>query len=155
MTAISTFPTIKNVMKMGEDTMRNFVAGGTILAGQVVAIVGATTVNDFTVTAAIDGVSDIIIGVAVTGATTGQAVSVAGIGAIVQVANYDSAAAIPAGAWVKANSNAVGGTVMAVATGAGVQVRNVVGQCVGGIAANGTGYVIVNPIVLYNYTSNS
>ena len=161
MTAITTFPTIKNVVRYGEKRFENYVAATTILAGQAVAL-GATQYNstaDWTVYPSTHAAGEIIIGVAVTAASQGQQIAVAGMGEAVQVANTDSATAIAAGTWVETSSNSVGGCVQVapgvngVAGGTGTSCTHILGQCVATIAANGTGYVRVQPCVIQQNTT--
>jgi hypothetical protein len=108
MGAISTFPTLRNILVSGNN-IHNFTAGDTIKAGMVVAF--ASSGDDDTVVPALQS-TGAAIGVALYGATVGQPIAVAGPGCIVRVQNDDSATDIDAGHWVVVSSNAVGGTVV-------------------------------------------
>jgi hypothetical protein len=149
---ISAFPTIRNVLVSG-DNIQSYTAGGTIVAGQVVAIHG-TGVSQ-TVHAAVKGTTDSVVGVAIYGATTGAKVAVAGPGCRVYCANADDTATFDAGDYLEDNDNAVGGTVSVAArsdAGAVAVLKFCVGVSEDDVAASGTGIVrlICGPITSVN-----
>lgn len=113
-----------------------FKAGGTILAGQVVAIHG-TGVN-FTVHPTVSGTTEAPVGVALESASTGEYFPVAGNGSILKICEGNGSA-IDAGEGIMVSS--VAGCVT---TGAATAAAWWVGIALEDISKNGTGYVEVN-----------
>lgn len=145
MTDISTFPTITQVCDQGHRNSRAYKVGATaVKAGMVVAF-AATGVTD-TIIPALKGTTGSIAGVAANDAAVGAWVNVYEDGAVVYVANADSATGIEAGDIVEHNDNAVGGTVSTKvqattpATGATL-INDVLGYAVEAIAGGSTGRV--------------
>jgi hypothetical protein len=132
--------TIRNVLYAGNNLM-NLIAGGTILAGAIVAF--ASTGESLTVIAAdTDGSSKMPIGVALNDALDGEYVTVAGPGCICYV--YEGkGSAIDAGAPV--GDCSVGGAVTTMTTAA---TCNVVGFAIEDITANLTGRIFVHPQII-------
>lgn len=113
--------------------VRTYVAGATILAGQLVGIHG--TGVDFTVHPTVDGSIDNCVGVALHGAASGAYVTVAGNGSVLKVCE-GAGAAIDAGDYVMLNSVA---GCMITATDAADDTW--VGYAEEDISANSAGYV--------------
>ena len=144
MTDISAFPTITQVCDRGHQNSGPYKAGATIKAGQVVAY-ARTGVTD-TVHPHKKGTTSSIAGVAATDAATGTWFNVYTNGAVVYVANADSATAIGPGEVVEGNDNAVGGTVSAAsgaATTSGKIMMDILGYAVETIAGGDTGRVMI------------
>lgn len=125
MVDISVFPNITTPLVAG-DNIKSLRAGATIKPGQVVVISGSRTVVPATGTGT-------PIGVAIGNAVLGEQVAVAGNGCWVIVVNADDTASISAGAELKADDNAIGGTVNALASGKRVAIA------IDDIAAGGMG----------------
>lgn len=143
MTAITAFPTIRNVIEAGSNIL-TFKAGATVKAGQVVAF-EATGVSR-QVIPAVKGTTGQPIGVAVYGVSSGAQVAVAMDGCLVTVANADDTTGIDAGDPLEDNIAAVGGTVSAAAlseAGAVAVVKSLVGIALDDIAGGGTGVMKV------------
>ena len=109
MADITVFPNITTPLVAG-DNIKSLRAGATIKPGQVVEISDSRTVVPATGTGT-------PIGVAIGNAVLGEQVAVAGNGCWVIVVNADDTANISAGTALKANDNAVGGTVSALSSG--------------------------------------
>jgi hypothetical protein len=163
MTDISSFPTIKNVVKGDSGTIINGKAGETISAGQVVGI-AATGVSD-TYVAMDETTGERPIGVAIFDATSGDRLSIASFGCIAKVANADDTSAIDAGSLVETNDNSVKGTVSEVSPRADLASavidatndttidghHNVIGMALEDIAGDSEGYILVAPqLILYS-----
>jgi len=114
MADISVFPNITTPLVAG-DNIKSLRAGATIKPGQVVEISGSRTV----IPARGTGTP---IGVAIGNAVLGEQVAVAGNGCWVIVVNADSATKITAGTALKADDNAIGGTVSALTSGKRVAI---------------------------------
>jgi hypothetical protein len=158
MTDITAFPDIQKVSDSG-DAFKTFIAGETILPGQVVG--GAATGVSETVMVMNDTADENAVGVAIHGATVGQRVNVALIGCVVYVANADDTTAIDAFGYVMQNDNAVGGTVSEFSPRADlasvtIDATNdttvdgsarIIGQAIEDIAGGGTGRIIIQPML--------
>lgn len=114
MADITIFPNITTPLVAG-DNIKSLRAGATIKPGQVVEISDSRTVVPATGTGT-------PIGVAIGNAVLGEQVAVAGNGCWVIVVNADSDANISAGAELKADDNAIGGTVSALTSGKRVAI---------------------------------
>ena len=118
----------------------DFIAGGAILAGQVVAIAGTGVA--WTVHPA-DGVSTAaVVGVALHGATTGDHVAVAGPGSVILVQNGDDTATLEAGDIVQAAATAALGCVTAETD---TTEHYQVGILLEAMAASGQAYCLLTP----------
>jgi len=118
----------------------DFIAGSTILAGQVVAFAGTGVA--WTVHPA-DGVSTAaVVGVALHGATTGDHVAVAGPGSVILVQNGDDTATLEAGDIVQAAATAALGCVTAETD---TTEHYQVGILLEAMAASGQAYCLLTP----------
>ena len=148
MSDISTFPTITQVCDQGQRNSRAYKVGATaVKAGMVVAFAASGDAD--TIVPALQGTTGSVVGVAANDAAIGAWVNVYTNGAVVYVANADSATGIDAGDLVEHNDNAVGGTVSTKVQGTapttGVTlVNNVLGYAVDDIAGGATGRVMIN-----------
>ncbi len=145
MTDIGVFPKITNVVSQGHRNARDVIAGADIKAGQVVAY-AATGVSN-TVIPAIKGTTGSVAGVAAYDIASGEKGTIYINGAIVNVANADSATSIDAGDLVEYNDNTVGGTVSTcvaetVTTGTTLVV-NCLGVALDDIPGGGVGRVLI------------
>jgi hypothetical protein len=148
MADISTFPTIHDVLKQG-DNIQSFTATTEVEAGQVVAI-NATGVSG-AVDPSVAASGSRSIGVAIYGAAAGAKVAVAMMGCIANVANASGSDTIDAGDYLETNDNAVKGTVSTAAVAAvsgavGTNHLDVIGIALDDIAATGTGRMLVQPM---------
>jgi len=118
----------------------DFIAGSTILAGQVVAFAGtgvAWSVNPC------NGVSTAaVVGVALHGAATGAHVAIAGPGSVILVQNGDDTATLEAGDIVQAAATAALGCVTAE-TDATAHYQ--VGILLEAMTAGGSAYALLTP----------
>lgn len=115
MADIAAFPTLKNILYSGNNTF-TLTATTAVKAGQVVA--GNDTGVSMAVDMAVGAAGSRSIGVALFDAAAGAEVTVAGPGCIVYIVNADDAATIDAWSYLEPSTNAVGGTVAAVAVAA-------------------------------------
>jgi hypothetical protein len=140
MVDIVALPVIRNVLCEG-DNIGNFIAGATIIAGQVVAYAAAGA--SMTVHPAVNATTAMPIGVALEGATVGQTLAVAMNGCICNVVNGDDTLDIDAGDIVEPSANVLGGcvqtavlveagVVLVVKYQCGIMLDIVVGATVGG-----------------------
>jgi hypothetical protein len=121
----------------------DYIAGGTILAGQVLAFAG--TGVSWTVHPSNGITTGNVVGVALHGAATGAHVAVAGPGSVVLVQNGDDTAVLDAGDMVAASVSGALGCVGAIVdtTGhyqVGVMLEDTVGSA--------QGYALLTPGVL-------
>lgn len=135
----TTLGNISQVLVSGNN-IKSYIAGGTIYAGDVVAI-HATGV-DLTVYAAIAGTTAAVVGVALTSAVSGDRVAVAGPGCIVYVAEGDGGAGVDAGHWVIPSTRAGGVKEIADLE----NFEGVIGFTLDDLATNGTGRIMINPM---------
>jgi hypothetical protein len=148
MSDISTFPTITQVCDQGQRNSRAYKVGATaVKAGMAVAF--AASGDTDTIVPALQGTTGSVVGVAANDAAVGAWVNVYENGAVVYVANADSATGIDAGDLVEHNDNAVGGTVSTKVQGTtpvtgATLVNNVLGYAVDDIAGGATGRVMIN-----------
>lgn len=162
MTDISKFPTMKNIVKHG-DNFINGVAGEALTAGMVVGI--AATGVDFTFVAMDETAGELPVGVVEADAASGDPCSVASIGCIVKVANADDTTTIDAGDLLMTNDNAVKGTVSAFTPRADLSSTvidgsndttidgsaRIIGMALEDIAGGSYGYMLVMPyLILYS-----
>lgn len=120
-----------------------YIAGSTILAGQLLAF-NATGVA-MTVEPSNGVTTSQLVGVALHGATTGQAVAVAGPGSVVLVQNGDDTATMEAGDIVVADVSTALGCVTAEAD---TTKHYQVGPLMEAMAASGQAYcLLVMPLV--------
>jgi len=140
MADIAAFPAITKVLWNSGPTGQ-FIAGETILAGQVVGNAATGVANKMVVMDATAG--EFPIGVAMNGATVGQPLGVAMDGALVTVANEDDTTAIEAGDFLKVGTL---GTVLAeplTASGTTATTVCLIGRAEDAIAGDGTGKIWV------------
>lgn len=121
----------------------DYIAGATILAGQVVAFAG--TGVSWTVQPSNAITTAAVAGVALHGASTGDHVAVAGPGSVILVQNGDDTAVLDAGDMVAASATGALGCVGAITdtTGhyqVGVMLEDTVGSA--------QGYALLTPGVL-------
>lgn len=118
----------------------DFIATGTILAGQIVAFAG--TGVSWKVTPS-DGISTAaVVGVALHGAAAGAHVAVAGPGSIIKVQNGSTVTTYEAGDVVTADVTTALGTVAAEADTTG---HYQVGILMEALAASGQAYCLLTP----------
>jgi len=143
---VQTFATGHPIMVNNGPTM-TFTASGTITAGQVVAI--DATGESMVVRAAVAESGESPIGVALTSASNGEAVTVALPGAVCYMVNADDTTGIDAGSFLEVNDNTIGGTVNAVneaASGSATGILHplVIGKAIQDIPKSSYGLAIIS-----------
>lgn len=148
MADISAFPTIRDVLKGGQNTQK-FTAGAAVKAGQVVGFAATGVSMTLHPMDATSGEKP--VGVALYDAAIGDEFAVCMPGTVAKVANADASTGIDAGDYLETNDNAVKGTVSAVdvaATGGATVTCHfaVIGIALDDIAGGGTGRMLVWPL---------
>lgn len=139
MADITPFPTIKNVLYFGDNSI-TYIATTAVKAGQVVAFADAGVSR--AVDKAVKGSGQVACAVALYDVAAGSKGAFLGEGCIVYLANADDTATIDTGHNVIMNDNAVGGTVSeAVAVGTDATPQQRVGVLIEDMAASGTAKV--------------
>jgi hypothetical protein len=148
MADITTFPTIRNVLYAGNN-IQGRKASGTIKAGMVVC--PAATGVEKVMIACVAGAGQAPEGVALYDAADGEWFAMAGPGCEIYVANTDGVSVTAdVGDYAIPDDNAVGGCVSPLAPGAitaGI-VYSPIGRFTTDMAANATGRILINPIVI-------
>ncbi len=147
MADIATFPTIRKVLYAG-DNIQSRKASGAIKAGMVVC--PAASGVEKVMIACVVGTGTAPEGVALYDAADGEWFAMAGIGCEVYVANTDGiSVTADVGDYAIPDDNAVGGCVSPLAPGAvGIGPYSPIGRFTTDMAANSTGRILINPIVI-------